>query len=390
MKLELSEFLRPSRAKTWASCLASPGFCFTNQDRLIPFSNTDQEEGTRVHAYAAAVLNGNAPEPDMPEELWQAAMGFVNYVQSVKAKFTGASLMYVERTIQRHYAPGACTPDIVLWDVAARTLHIIDLKVGIGVEVEAEKNLQLLLYGYAAIRAYAFAPKKVELHIYMPRHHTGEQVSTWTVLDGSDPDSMYDPLSAAESILAHPHDQPFTPSDEACQFCPAQSFCTARAKQATEAIQVAELRAIDLGAFEQLSEAKLAAMYQAIPKAKKFFNKLEEYVEARATAGVKFPGLKMVAGRAGNRKWMDEKKAYTLLRKLFPEQECRHISTISPTEVDKLAKAFPCDPEQYTALENLIVRPEGAPSLVPESDKRPALTETISAAFEELPKSTAE
>lgn len=390
MPLELSEFLRPSRAKTWATCLASPGFCFQNQHRLVPFSTPDQDEGTRIHAYAAAVLkNYRSDDTEIPNDLWEAAMGFVAYVQSVKSNIGGKCIMHVEQTIPRGYAPGTCTPDVVLFDISENCLHILDLKAGIGVEVEAKQNLQLLLYAYAAIKAYKLSPKAVILHIYMPRHHTGEKREICTVKPTDTDFPVPDVHFAAKAILANPFNQEFTPSDETCQFCPAQSFCAARTKQATTDLQLAELRAIDLGNFASLTDEKLAAMYLAIPKAKKFFNKLESYVESRAASGVKFPGLKLVQGRQGNRKWADEKKAFTLLRKMFPGESCRHIETISVTEADKLADTYGItDEETYRKLEKLITRAEGAPVLVPESDSRPALTETISTAFEVLPSSS--
>jgi len=389
MSLELSEFLRPSRAKTWATCLASPGFCFQNQDRLVPSSTEDQDEGIRIHQYAAAVLKGIDPkDPDIPPELWEAAMGFVAYVQSVRASIEGSSIMGIEKTIPRGYAPGTCTPDVVLYDVGRDHLHIIDLKAGIGVEVEAKQNLQLLLYGYAAIQHYNWTSATTSIHIYMPRHHTGEKRDVFTVKPTDTDFPVPDVHTAAKNILADPFNQPFTPSDEACQFCPAQSFCSARTQQATAALQLAELRAIDLGDFASLTDEKLAKMYRAIPAAKKFFNKLEQYVDSRAASGVKFPGLKLVAGRQGNRKWSDEKKAFSLLRKLFPHESCREISVIGVADADKLVKgAVQLDAELYSKLEKLIIRGEGSPTLVPESDPRPALTETISAEFAVLPAS---
>jgi len=386
MTQELSEFLRPSRAKTWATCLASPGFCFQNQDRLVPFSTPDQDEGTRIHAYAAAVLKGIDPQdPDIPPELWEAAMGFVAYVQSVRASIEGSSIMEIEKTIPRGYAPGTCTPDVALFDARKGHLHIIDLKAGIGVEVEAKENYQLFLYAGAAFSVHGFDAKAISLHIYMPRHHSGEKRDVWTVGVWED---VPDFLAIAKKILADPFNQKFTPSDEACQFCSAQSFCYARTQQATAALQLAELRAIDLGDFASLTDEKLARLYLAIPGAKKWFNKLEQYVDSRAASGVKFPGLKLVAGRQGNRKWLEEKRAYTVLRKIFPSESCRSIETISPSEVDKLVKTY-SDVEKHELwgkLQSLIVRPDGAPVLVPDIDSRPALAETVAASFDIVPK----
>ena len=352
----------------------------------MPFSTPDQDEGTRIHAYAAAVLKGIDPQdPDIPPELWEAAMGFVAYVQSVRAGIEGASIIEVEKTIPRAYAPGTCTPDVVLFDARKGNLHIIDLKAGIGVEVEAEKNFQLLLYAGSAMIAHGFDATFVSLHIYMPRHHSGEKRDVWTATGVQK--SLVDMLNASQRILAAPFNQPFTPSDGACQFCPASSFCTARIAESTEELRVAEIRNIDLGNFAAVDDEKLAAMYRAIPAAKKYFAKLEAYVESRASSGVKFPGLKLVTGRLGNRHWSDDKKAFTLLRKLFPGESCRQIETISVTEADRLVKASAAvDPKLFAQLEKLIVRNEGSPTLVSETDPRPALTETIAASFDVVPK----
>jgi len=312
-------------------------------------------------------------------------MGFVAYVQSVRASIEGSSIMEIEKTIPRGYAPGTCTPDVVLYDESAKHLHIIDLKAGIGVEVEAKENYQLFLYAGAAFSVHGFDAKAISLHIYMPRHHSGEKRDVWTVGVWED---VPDFLAIAKKILADPFNQAFTPSDEACQFCSAQAFCSARTQQATATLQLAELHAIDLGDFASLTDEKLSAMYRAIPAAKKYFNKLESYVDSRAASGVKFPGLKLVAGRQGNRMWADEKKAFSLLRKLFPGESCREISVIGVTAADKLVKgAVQLDAELYSKLEKLIVRADGAPTLVPETDSRPALTETISAEFAVLPAS---
>jgi hypothetical protein len=385
MHLELSEFLRPSRAKTWATCLASPGFCFQNQDRLVPFSTPDQDEGTKGHAYAAAVLKGIDPQdPDIAPELWEAALGFVAYVQAIRATATDMFEFYVEQTIPRGYAPGTCTPDVVFFDPVPNHLHIIDLKAGIGVEVEATQNLQLWCYAKAACMAYRFTPKNISLHIYMPRLHTGEKRDVWTVT--ADTRDLPDLAGIAAQILADPFNQEFTPSDGACQFCGGNAFCTARARQATEKIELATFKAINLGDFASLPDEKLASMYLAVPAAKKYFAKLEAYVEGRASSGVKFPSLKLVAGRLGNRHWSDDKKAFTLLRKLFPSESCRHIETISVTEADKLVKSSTAlDTKLYAQLEKLIVRNEGSPTLVPETDSRPAIAEAVAASFDIVP-----
>ena len=58
--------------------------------------------------------------------------------------------------------------------------HIIDMKYGLGVLVDAEENSQLKCYGIAALSTYEslYDIKEVSLSIFQPRR---ENVQTWTV-----------------------------------------------------------------------------------------------------------------------------------------------------------------------------------------------------------------
>ncbi len=64
--------------------------------------------------------------------------------------------------------------------VADKLLHIIDLKYGQGVLVDAYQNPQMMLYALGALRTFdcLYDIEEVAMTIYQPRR---ENVSTWTI-----------------------------------------------------------------------------------------------------------------------------------------------------------------------------------------------------------------
>ncbi|HHW4679931.1 MAG TPA: DUF2800 domain-containing protein, partial [Xylella taiwanensis] len=86
------------------------------------------------------------------------------------------------------------------------------------------------------------------------------------------------------------------------------------------------------------------------------------------------PGYKLVEGRRGARYWTDDSAAEALLKRMRVKVD--HIyerSLISPTTAEKLHKAGTLGDRQWFLVQDLIGQPVGKPSVVPESDKRPAL-----------------
>lgn len=95
--------------------------------------------------------------------------------------------------------------------------------------------------------------------------------------------------------------------------------------------------------------------------------------------GNHIPGYKLVAGRAGIRRWTDAKEAEAKLKSMkVPEALRYEKKLISPTAAAKLTKAKAGEApvlteRQWAKLEALITRNESKGAVVPESDPRPAL-----------------
>jgi len=118
-------------------------------------------------------------------------------------------------------------------------------------------------------------------------------------------------------------------------------------------------------------------VFEAAGAIKDFLNAVEADLLARMQAGEKVAGKKLVAGRS-NRKWAKDDEE--IIRILMDEIKLKK----SEITVEKLA-GIPAieklvDPEarngkkKVEILKSLITKPEGNPTIVNESDKRPALT----------------
>jgi hypothetical protein len=87
--------------------------------------------------------------------------------------------------------------------------------------------------------------------------------------------------------------------------------------------------------------------------------------------GESFPGVKVVAGKKGNKAWIDEGAAEAWAREKAPNMLFR-TELITPTQaMDKLKKQ---DPALLVELASLYTQAEGKPAVVPESDSRPAIS----------------
>ena len=94
---------------------------------------------------------------------------------------------------------------------------------------------------------------------------------------------------------------------------------------------------------------------------------VEGLIKERVTTGTGFPGYKLVAGRS-NRRWADEVEAEKVLVKLLKKKGAYGVpKLLTVTQAEKALG------KKKEVIKDLIVKPEGAPALVPDSDKRKPL-----------------
>ena len=107
-------------------------------------------------------------------------------------------------------------------------------------------------------------------------------------------------------------------------------------------------------------------------------------VFAELSQGNDVPGFKLVEGRRGARKWLDENAAETVLKSMrLKTEDMYNFKVISPTDAEKLlAKTSPV---RWKKLEKLVTRADGKPSVAPVADPRPAIkVEDALEAFSDL------
>ena len=348
--------------------LACPGSYQAEKD-LPNVTSPYAEEGTTAHELAEYCLkhNVNTDEIDgmlndekINEEMTECIQEYVNYVRSLGGYQEYEQIVYYDEYIQ----DGFGTADAIV--TVNNDIHIIDLKYGKGVAVDAENNPQGMLYALGALleRSLLQEFEKVIIHIFQPRignisvwETTPEYIFKWA-------DEIKDKIQ--ECLIDNP---PRIAGESQCRFCKAKPTCHAIATRTENALKQ-ELH--DLNARpkppENLTEEDLKFILNQKKLITDWLNSVESHVKERMLQGHAFEGFKLVAGRS-NRKWNDEAKAEKKLNALLGKTKSYTKKLLSVSQAEKaLGK------DNKKKIENLIVKPKGAPTLVPDTDKREALS----------------
>lgn len=377
--------LSPSSAYRWTACPGSVQLL-----RKVPKgkSSAYADEGTAAHEFAEGFLRDEVgtsiPLDYIGEKLYtpsgqqividqefaEAVQVYVEYCQRLMVM---SSWDAVERPITLGPidppAPMFGTADYVA--VVGTTLHVVDLKFGRGVLVEAVGNLQALYYALGAFLSLdpdrAKPLREVTITIVQPRaEHRDGHVRSWTLPVEDLLDQALGLFDAAKRALAP--GAPLT-AGKHCRFCAAQGVCPEASRTALEVARN-EFGVIDTltpPAPQTLSLEQIAELMGKFDDVEKWMSAVRAYAQEAAERGETLPGWKLVERRA-NRKWSSEAE----LKKWGEDAGVCVYSdpeVMSPAQLEKsLGKAnkhlFPAD---------LVVRQSSGLSLAPEWDKRPAV-----------------
>lgn len=268
-------------------------------------------------------------------------------------------LVLIEQHVDfSEYVPdGYGTADCVI--VSDDKLHIIDFKYGMGVLVDATDNPQMKCYALGALAIYdsLYDIKEVSMSIFQPRR---ENVSTWTI-------SVDELKSWAEEVLKPKAEMAINGEGEYCPgewctFCRAAVRCRARAEEKLKLAQE-EFKLPPL-----LTDSEIEEILTVIPDLTKWAKEIMTYAtESAVNHGKQWNGFKVVEGRSV-RKYKDENEVAKAAKKAGYEDIYRK-SVITLTEMQKLMGKATFE----KVLGDLIYKPPGKPTLVPNSDKREAM-----------------
>ena len=357
--------LSASGSHRWLNCTPSA--------RLeLEFENTGSEaarEGTAAHALCehklkrALHMRSRRPvsdyDSDEMEECTDAYAEFVMEQYETAKQVCDDPVVLIEQRLDFScYVPdGFGTGDCLI--ISDDRLHIIDFKYGMGVLVEAEDNPQMKLYALGALAVYdaLYDIREVSMTIFQPRR---ENVSTWTV-------SVEDLKAWAENELkprakaAYDGEGEYLPG-EWCTFCRAAVRCRVRAEEKLKLAQ-AEFRMPPL-----LTDAEIEEILAVLPDLTKWANEITAYaLDAALNHGKEWNGFKVVEGRSV-RKYRDE-AAVAEAAKEAGYKDIYRQSLIPLTEMQRLMGK-----DRFEAiLGGLITKAPGKPTLVPKSDRRPAM-----------------
>ena len=359
--------LSASSAHRWLSCPASAvaAEAYPNPDTGFT------REGTLAHEVAEIVASERKKgfRPDLanymawPEgtdqEMVDCAHGYADYIQE-QLKSDDAVVLLEQRVDFSPWVPegfGTCDCIIIQGD----TLTIIDYKYGVGVLVAAEDNPQMKLYALGALNDYGFAydVTKVEMHIFQPRINN---VSDCCLV-------VEDLLEWGEKTVKPIAAKAFKgkggyKAGAHCKFCPHAGKCRTLTKTCTEYVETHGMRV----GVPTLAPHEVAEVIAMEPLVTLWLKKVKAQAMDTLMAGGSIPGYKLVEGKLGNRKWTADFQVLEALKAAgYTEEDVTKTELLSPAQMDKAIGKK----KVTELLEQFIDRAPGAPTLAPESDKRP-------------------
>lgn len=369
--------LSPSAAHRWLNCTAAPRLEEGVEDRGSSYA----DEGTLAHAYCAKHLKEFLGIDTVDEDA-EIAQFYETYhtgemdeytdtyktivlekFNQARTKTRDAQLLVEVRLDFTKYMPEAFgTADAVI--IADGCLEIIDFKYGKGVKVSAVENPQMKIYALGAYEAFSFEYNitRVRMTIVQPRidnlsefEITADDLQKWAV-------EQLQP-KAKEAFSGNGKQMPGV----WCQFCKVKARCKALTETA---LNLAKEKADpNLLTPKEIAESVLPF----IDIVKSWLTGVEEYTLQAALNGTNYPGYKIVAGRSIRKITDAEAVIQELQSNAFAEESYmkpRELRSI--TDLEKLVGK-----KRFTELcGKWIEKPQGKPTLVPESDKRPAYDTT--------------
>jgi len=357
--------LSASSSHRWLSCPPSARLSerFDDKGSFYAAEGTDAHTLCEYKLRSALGLPAKDPTADLTyfnEEIEECAVGYAAYilelVEVAKLKCADPVVLIEQRLdFSRYVENGFGTGDCVI--ISDGTLHIVDYKHGQGVLVEAEDNPQMKLYALGALEIFdgIYDIDTVSMTIYQPRR---DNVSTYTVFK----ESLYqwaEEILKPTAELAYAGDGDFS-CGEWCKFCKAKNDCRARAECNLE------LARFDFKLPPLLSDDEIEEILGKIEGLISWASDIKDYALQAAVSGKQWHGWKLVAGRS-NRKYTDETAVAATVSAagFYPYEH----SVLGITAMTSLVGKQRFE----ELLGNFITKPQGKPTLVPESDKRPAI-----------------
>ena len=363
----------PSAAHRILNCPPSLRLCEKEPEQTSSYA----DEGTSAHALCAYLvekavgIKSEDPTENLDyynSEMQSCAEGYAAFVMEeygkAKQECPDAQIFIEQHVDISRWVPGCGgTADCII--LSDGTAEIIDYKHGLGVLVEATSedfggNPQLMCYCLGVLEMFdgIYDVDTVKMVIYQPRR---ENVSEYT-MSKNELLSWADEVLAPTAKLALAGEGDFKAGDH-CRFCKVKATCRKRAEYNLKAAQY------DFQMPDLLEDYEIDTILLLADHLTEWANDVKEYALNQALQGKDYEHFKVVAGRS-NRKYTNEDEvAKTVTAAGYDPFEKKVLGITAMTSL--LGKK-----KFEELLGRLTVKPEGKPTLVSKSDKRPAMKNT--------------
>ena len=357
--------LSASASERWLNCPPSARLCEAYEDKGSDYA----AEGSDCHALCefrlkqALGIPAENPIENLSwysEEMEECAAGYVAYVtellETAKQTCSDPVVMIEQRVdFSRWVQSGYGTADLIL--IADGTLNICDYKHGKGVEVSAERNPQMMLYALGALEIFdgIYDIDTVRMTIFQPRKSNVSvyEMSKDALLEWANTELTQ------KAQLAYEGKGDFH-SGEWCRFCKAKAECRERAEANLA------LAKYDFEEPALLDDDEIADILGKVDALTAWAADVKDYALQQAVSGKEWTGWKLIEGRSNRKYTNDAVVAATVEGAGFDPYERKVLGI---TAMQKLLGKSRFE----ELLAPYIEKPQGKPTLVPESDKRPAI-----------------
>ena len=357
--------LSASSSARWLNCPPSARLSEEIQDVTSEFA----AEGTDAHAlceYKLRKVLGLSFGEKLPylewysQEMEDSATDYVAYIlellSEVKKTCKNPMVLIEQRLdFSRYVQEGFGTGDCVI--VSNGYIHIVDVKYGKGIPVDADHNPQMMLYALGALELFGFLfdINKVSMTIYQPRIGN---ISTYEMATES-------LLEWAENTLAPIAKLAYAGKGEFkcgphCRFCKVKAQCRERADTNMK------LASLDFAKAPVLQDDEVEEILAKVDDLVSWANDIKEYALDAALKGKRWNDWKVVEGRS-NRKYADDNKVAEVVTSAGLDPFEKKLLSVAELQ-RRIGKAHF---DELVAPH--VMKPPGKPTLVPRSDKREEL-----------------
>jgi hypothetical protein len=379
----LHSYLSPSGAKRWLTCTLSPQL----EKKFQETESVYAAEGTLWHSLNELLVKRKLRR--VHDEEYKRELKAIQSHELYSDEMLEHSEEFSVFIIEKFYNTIATTPDAQLFTetvldlskyvpecfgtgdiniVADKRMIFVDGKYGQGVPVFADHNEQCMLYSLGALEKYGwmYHIEEVEIIIYQPRI---KNTNSW-VVNVKDLYAWAEGYLKPRALMAYQGRGEYVAGDH-CKFCKAKATCRANAEYYMSLAEEV-FREPDI-----LTDAEVANVLTKIRGLKNWAESIEEHAVAEAKKGRQWPGFKLVAGIA-RRKYKDAEEVV----KVLTAAGFMADTILKPREVKGLgAMKEALGSEDFAHyLNDHIILPYGKPTLVDETDKRPAYDRSKEAA----------